>query len=331
MEQSFETLRDKLGAGGEVLGRHDLVGAALGSVGAKAVTLARMGREGIPVPDFYVIASGALALHLADNGISWPSSEDVLTDPERLATLRRDIRAAPMPETIARHVLEAYDRLRSSSGHDTVAVRSSAGDEDSASASFAGQFSSILGVAGRVELLDAVKECWASSLSGRSLGYRASRGAPLGEAPSFGVIVQVQVFSQKAGVLFTVHPADPDGATSYIEANFGTGESVTGGLATPDGLAVSRSSAEVVEARIATKRRMTVISPASRGGRVVDVDDARTSCPVLTQPEIAEIVHTGLRIEELLGGPQDVEWAIDSGGLWILQSRPVTGPSWRKH
>jgi pyruvate, water dikinase len=76
---------------------------------------------------------------------------------------------------------------------------------------------------------------------------------------------------------------------------------------------------------------MTVISPASRGGRVVDVEDARTSCPVLTQSETARIVQTGLRIEELLGGPQDVEWAIDSGGLWILQSRPVTGPRWREH
>jgi phosphoenolpyruvate synthase/pyruvate phosphate dikinase len=203
----------------EVLGQHDIVGAAVDSVGAKAATLARMGREGIPVPDLYVIASGALARHLADNGISWPASEEVLTDPASLDALRRDIRAAPMPEVIARETLEAYDRLRSTSAHDTVAVRSSAGDEDSASASFAGQFTSILGVAGAVELLDAVKECWASSLSGRSLWYRASRGAALGPTPSFGVVVQIQVFSQKAGVLFTVNPMDPDGATSYIEAN----------------------------------------------------------------------------------------------------------------
>jgi phosphoenolpyruvate synthase/pyruvate phosphate dikinase len=314
----------------EVLGQHDILRAAVGSVGGKAATLARMGREGIPVPEFAVITSAAFALHLADNGISWPSPEDVLADPANLDALRREIRAAPVPGGIARQALEAYDRLCSTSGHDTVAVRSSAADEDSASASFAGQFTSILGVAGPVELLDAVKECWASSLSGRSLGYRASRGAALGPAPSFGVIVQIQVFSDKAGVLFTVHPMDPDGASSYIEANFGTGESVTGGLVTPDGVAVSRSSTEVVEARIATKRRMTVISPASRSSGVVEVDDARKSAPVLTQSEAATIVQAGLRIEELLGSPQDVEWAIDSRGLWILQSRPVTTPCWRE-
>jgi phosphoenolpyruvate synthase/pyruvate phosphate dikinase len=312
----------------EVLGQHDIPGVALESVGAKAATLARLAREGIPVPAFHVVASGAFNLHLADNGIAWPAPEEPLTDPGPLAALREDIRAAPMPEAITRQVLEAYDRLRSTSGHDSVAVRSSGNEEDSASASFAGQFASILGVAGPVELLDAVKECWASCLSDRSLRYRASRGASLGPAPSFGVIVQVQVFPDKAGVLFTVHPMDPQSGSSYIEANFGTGESVTGGLATPDAVAVSRSSGTVTEERIATKRRMTVVSPGSNGSRVVEVDDARKRSPALTHSEATGIVQTGLRIEALLGGPQDVEWAIDPGGLWVLQSRPITGPGW---
>lgn len=311
----------------EVVSRQDISDASVPSVGAKAATLARMAREGVPVPDFYVISSDAFALHLAENNISWPRSVDGLSDPGHLAALRHHIREAPVPEAVAEPALEAYEGLCSVSGHDQVAVRSSGGEEDSASASFAGQFSSILGVRGSIDLLDAVRECWASYLSDRSLGYRAGPGTPLDQVPSFGVIVQVQVFSQKAGVLFTVHPLEPDSGMSYIEANFGTGESVTGGLATPDAITISRSSMDVLEVRIGTKRRMTSISLESRGSSVVDVDDSKRQSTVLTDSESRRIARMGLRLETLLDGPQDIEWAFDSEGLWILQSRPVTGIS----
>ena len=164
-----------------------------------------------------------------------------------------------------------------------------------------------------------------SYLSDRSLRYRAGRGIPLGPAPSFGVIVQVQVFSEKAGVLFTVHPLEPDGVTSYIEANFGTGESVVGGLTTPDAITVDRSDAGVVDMHVATKRRMTSVSPERAGSRIVELADDRKNAPVLTDSEAKRIARMGLHIEELFSGPQDIEWAFDSHGLWILQSRPITG------
>jgi pyruvate,water dikinase len=294
-------------------------------VGTKAATLERLSREGVPVPDFYVVSSGAFARHLDDNRITWPESVEALADPGRLAALRDEIRGAPVPDAVVRPAREAYEALCATSGHGHVAVRSSGGEEDSASASFAGQFTSILGVDGPAGVLDAVKECWASYVSEASLRYRAARGTGLDRVPTFGVIVQVQLFSEKAGVLFTVHPLEPDRGLSFIEANFGTGESVTGGLATPDAIVVSRSGADVVETRIATKRRMTTVSRQSAGSRVVDVDGDRAILPVLSPSETQELVRTGLRIEDLLGAPQDIEWAFDSRGLWILQSRPVTG------
>lgn len=311
----------------KVFSQKDIFDVSLSSVGAKAATLARMAREGIPVPDFYVISSGAFVLHLTDNRISWPESADVVMDLGRLAALRDEIREAPVPNAVSQPALEAYDRLCSESGHDKVAVRSSGAEEDSASTSFAGQFTTMLGVDGSIDLLDAVKECWTSYLSDRSIRYRASRGIPLGRAPRFGVIVQTQVFSQKAGVLFTLHPLDPNRGISYIEANFGTGESVVGGLVTPDAISIARSSTKVVEVVIATKRRMTSISLESRGTSVVDVEDSQKNSPVLTESEAQRIFQIGLRIEELLEGPQDIEWAFDSHGLWILQSRPLTGPA----
>lgn len=336
-----------------VVTQQDGATAPLRSVGAKAAALARIAREGIAVPAFFVVSSDAFALHLAAAGIEWPASAgppgspNGSSDPAQVPALRDRIRTAPVPDPVARQAVEAYEALCSASGRDQVAVRSSASEEDSASASFAGQFASILGVRGPVALLDAVRECWASSLSERSLRYRAGLAASAAAAapaathsatsgPGFGVVVQVQVPSHKAGVAFTVHPLEPGGDLSYVEANFGTGESVTSGLANPDGVTVRRSTLEIVETRIGTKRRMTTIAPdpaigpagpAGRGGSVVvDVDEARRQSQVLTDAEAREIAAVGLRLEQVLHGPQDVEWAFDDDGLWVLQSRPVTGP-----
>lgn len=310
-----------------MLDRQESCTAALGLVGAKAATLARLAREGIPVPDFFVVPSTALSLNLEANGISWPGSADAAGESEQFLRLGAGLRAGPVPRTVSKPVLDAYDRLCRASGHPMVAVRSSGAEEDSAAASFAGQFVSILGVQGHVALLDALKDCWASYLTPKSLGYRARPRIEVGAEPRFAVIVQAQVFSRKSGVLFTVHPLEPRGGTACIEANFGTGDSVAGGLATPDTITVSRSTGDVVEAHIATKRRMTSVSPESEGTAVLEVEDHRSTSAVLTDVEARELLQIGVRIEGLLGGPQDIEWAYDDEHLWILQARPITALS----
>jgi pyruvate,water dikinase len=341
-----------------VVTQQDAATAPLPAVGAKAATLAKLAREGIPVPPFFVVSSEAFALHLQANDIGWPLTEEAPVEPDtaadttQAAGLRDRIRTAAVPDAVAGQVVDAYEALCRASGRDQVAVRSSASDEDSAWASFAGQFVSILGVDGSAALLDAVRACWASSLSERALRYRAGLATPFppGEpsptpgwrGPSFGVVVQSQVDSCKAGVAFTVHPLEPDGDLSYVEANFGTGESVTGGLVNPDGITVSRSTLEVVEARIGSKRRMTTTvprpagstrspgslgspgSPGEGGTVVVDLEESMRRSAVLSDDEVRRVVEIGLRLEELLGCPQDVEWAFDSDRFWVLQSRPVT-------
>lgn len=307
-----------------VLSQADTSQAPLGSVGAKAATLARMAREGIPVPPFYVVPSAAFALHLSHNRIAWPPSAARLADPGASSTLRERIRASPMEAALAHRILEAHGHLCAPGGHARVAVRSSGSEEDSAPASFAGQFSSFLNL-GEPALLDAVKDCWASSVSDRSLQYRAANRMPLGPSPAFGVIVQTQVLSERAGVVFTVHPLEPDRGLLYIEANFGSGESVVGGLTTPDSATLSRPDGQVVERVTATKRRMSAVSARRPGSHLVEVEAAQRNAPVLADCEVQELFRMGLRIEQLMGSPQDIEWAYDPHRLWILQARPITG------
>ncbi|MGH9075041.1 MAG: PEP/pyruvate-binding domain-containing protein, partial [Acidimicrobiales bacterium] len=269
-----------------VLGQREVLEAPVRCVGAKAATLARLADEGVPVPAFYVVTADAFASHLARNKIVWPAPGDE-ADREKWAKMRESIAASPIEEALSRQILGAHARMCSQSGHEMVAVRSSGSEEDSKSASFAGQFSSFLNLQGTEIILDAVKDCWASYLSERSRQYRAANCIPLGPVPSFGVIVQTQVLSERAGVIFTMHPLDLAGGSLYIEANFGTGESIVGGLVTPDSATVSRLG--VVETFTATKRRMTQLSLESHGTEVVEVQGPRRDAPVLSEVEVREL------------------------------------------
>jgi len=296
--------------------------ASLASVGAKAATLARLAAQGIPVPDFSVVSSAAFARHLEESRIPWPAGG--VTDARQWTIVRERIHDSSVGTALSGQILAGYERLCQISGHDRVAARSSGSEEDSQLASFAGQFDTILNVDGST-VVASVKECWASYFSERSLEYREANCIPFGLSPTFGVIIQAQVFSQRAGVMFTVHPLDASQPVLYLEANYGTGESVVGGLATPDSVTAPRSGHGVVEIVTGTKRRMTTLSLDSRGSQIVDVEESMRRSPVLTERDVRELSQMGLHIEQLMKGPQDIEWAYDSHQLWILQARPITG------
>lgn len=282
--------------------------------------MARLVAAGIPVPDFFVVTSAAFEHHLAVNSLIWPASDD----PETIEQLAARIAKAPMPGVVHESLVRAYQAQMRANVEKFVAVRSSGAAEDSGPATFAGQFSTTLNIqSGRLKR--AVQECWASSLSAGSLAYRKRRKLLLGPGPAFAVIVQIQVFSQKAGVLFTRHPLEPDGDAAYVEANFGTGESVVGGMITPDSYTLSRSTGKVVEARIGSKKRMTVVSSSEQGSRVIETEPGLRRQAALSADEAELVLAMGLKIEALMGRPQDIEWAFDENRFWILQARPQTG------
>lgn len=316
-------------AEGLILDGEQAVPAPVSRVGGKASRLARLAGAGLPVPEFFVITSEALSLHLEANRIAVDRGGEP-TGAVREKALGDAVTAASMPQELAEKIIRAYQDLFPATGGGSVAVRSSGAEEDSTAASFAGRFASRLGVGSPEGLIHAVKQCWASNFSDPVLQYRFALGARPHHIPGLAVIVQIQIFSERAGVLFTVHPLEPQTLNLYLEANFGTGESVVGGLVTPDALTLSRSSGEVLKADIATKRFMTRVSPDSNGSRLVEVQESLKEAPVLGEEQIRNLVTKALYAEELLGGPQDLEWAFDARGLWILQSRPITaagGPS----
>jgi pyruvate,water dikinase len=227
---------------------------------------------------------------------SWALEEAV--DGERLRALARagDYAGAHVlvvrAEPAGCEVDEAYAQL----GAGRVAVRSSACAEDSETASYAGQQETFLNVEGAGEVRRRIVECWASFFSDRALFYRERKGSL--DDLRMAVVVQQMVAPEKSGVLFTVDPVRRRRDRMVVEAVFGLGEQVVSGEVTPDHYAVDRSGS-VKRERLAN------------GG-------------VLQPDELTKLAELGCALQDRFGCPQDVEWAMADGQLYVLQSRPVT-------
>ncbi|MEX2586578.1 MAG: PEP/pyruvate-binding domain-containing protein [Actinomycetota bacterium] len=300
--------------------RPDLSGASLDEIGGKAAALVRLTDCGIAVPPFFVVSWRALAQHLSLNGIGWNPR---LLDSQGWSSLGQRIPQLAIPAAVLEAVLRQYEKLTASGGRPQVAVRSSAVGEDSAIDSFAGRYLSVLGVSGPEALEKALKQCWASYFDAAAAARRA-RGAHPADHPDLALIVQAQIFAEKAGVVFTRHPVLPDMDSVYMEANFGTGESVVGGMVTPDSALVSRSTGTVEEYVVGDKRRMTLVSAEAEGSATVEIEPDLRKARVLSDERAAEVARLSINIERAFGAPQDVEWAIDDAGVWVLQARPIT-------
>lgn len=274
------------------------------AVGGKAYTLGVLIRAGVRVPDGFVLRTEALERHLRSSALD--QAIDALCErvdtgqPEHLGEIAAAIRSlfdtAPM-SGVLRDELRALARPLLARG--SVVVRSSAVGEDSAERSFAGQLDSILHVADEIALERAVLACWASYWSERALFYRAARHVP---SRGMGVVVQQQVAARAAGVLFT----DAGDGTALVEYTAGLGDRLVAGEIDPARISIERSSRAVRHS----------------GQRCADADSV-----VVSDGGIDALASMAAELEHMLGGPQDVEWAMTADGdLFVVQSRPITAP-----
>ena len=237
--------------------------------------------------------------------------------------VRAMILAEPLPDWLEAAIREAHAQLTGGDASAAVAVRSSATAEDTESASFAGMNETFLNVLGSDALIDAVRRCWASLFGGRTVFYRAKRGFSQAEM-DIAVVVQRQIASIRAGVMFTLDPATGRADRIVIEGSFGLGESVVSGSVSPDRYVVEKSTMAIVTREVRAKE--STIEPADGGGTATRRLSAEESMrPVLDDAEVRQLAELGVRIERHYGAPQDTEWAFDAAGtVWMLQSRPVT-------
>lgn len=199
------------------------------------------------------------------------------------------------------------------------AVRSSAIDEDSTAASFAGQHLTVLNVNSPDDLPAAVRQVWWSAHSAAAIAYRRRVG--LFTRPSVGVVIQTLLAPDVAGVMFTEHPVT--GADErLIEASWGLGEAVVAGLVVPDQFRLDRLGQ--VLTRTAGHKRIA-IRPLPNGGTFEQqVAPMQVNELCLDDLQLLALSELALQCEKVYGPRRDIEWAFQDRTLYLLQCRKIT-------
>ncbi|HZO97972.1 MAG TPA: phosphoenolpyruvate synthase [Gaiellaceae bacterium] len=299
--------------------------------GGKGANLGELTAAGLPVPPGFVVGAPAYAAFVDRTGLRGRIEERLagvdVDDAGALEAAARDVRALveaePVPEDVEAAIRRAYEELAGGDVDAPVAVRSSATAEDTEAASFAGMNETFLNTCGADEVVAAVRRCWSSLFGARTIFYRAKRG--FGQAGmDIAVVVQRQVPSTRAGVMFTVDPSTGASDRLVIEGSFGLGEAVVSGGVSPDRYVVDKETLRILLAETHPKERAVDARPG--GGTVVrELGRDEAATPALADAEVRALAELGRRIERHYGSPQDTEWAIDPAGtIWMLQSRPVT-------
>ena len=263
-----------------------LADATSESCGGKAAALGDLLRAGLPVPDGFVIPHD---INQSSGAVSPSLRTEVAGELARL-------------------------------GHPVVAVRSSAMNEDTADASAAGQYESVIGVQGAANVCEAIATCWRSADAPRVSSYWThSRADARPPVSNMAILVQQVIAADAAGVMFTPHHL---GEPTRIEASWGLGLSVVGGTVTPDTYDVAADLS--VSHRVGSKQTRIDLDPERGGVAPTTVTPRQQQARALDDDAVLALTSLGTQIAALRGGPQDVEWAVADGAIWILQARPVT-------
>jgi pyruvate, water dikinase len=313
------------------------------TVGGKGANLGELTQAGLPVPPGYIITADAYFDYVKATGLEQKISsiidgfdkENTKDLQERAEKSKELILSTPLPENLKQEILDGYHKLAEDSKTPLaelyVAVRSSATAEDLAGASFAGQQATYLNVIGDDDLLTAVLKCWASLFEARAIYYRAEQG--FGQLDvGIAVPVQKMVNSDAAGVMFTIDPSNNDLDHISIEAAYGLGEVVVLGAVTPDRYLVDKKTMEITSKEIF--KQEWKLTRESGSGDTGDLSVLKSeSIPVpaelqeaqkISDELIGKLASLAIQIEKHYGKPQDTEWALEGGNIYMVQSRPVT-------
>lgn len=320
------------------IGKNDIA-----KVGGKGANLGEMFSAGIPVPYGFVVSAGAYfdflkkakLVPVIKNHLKLLDHKDSRSLNQTADYIQKAILKARMPEEIAREIMFSYlalldkgkkaarvvSKLSSVMKEPLVAVRSSATAEDLPDASFAGQQDTFLNVQGEAVVVKKVQEAWASLFTPRAIFYREEQKFDHMRV-GLAAVVQMMVAATSSGVMFTVDPVTNEKGKVVIEAIFGLGELIVQGAVTPDHFEVDKKTNEIIAKKIALQSQKLV--KRGRETKEVSLSKGEGTKQKITDSEIKKIATLGKKLEDHYYFPQDVEWAIENGNIYIVQTRPIT-------
>lgn len=295
--------------------------------GGKASNLGELLRGGFRVPGGFCVNSDGFWQFMKYNNIINEidrvvnaAKDDKTTElSQQIEALKNAIITGSYPGDLRAEIESLYNELPEGK---KVAVRSSATAEDLKEASFAGQQETYLGVCGIDELLNKIKECFASLYDARAVLYRQKMGFNSTDV-ALAVIVQEMINSDVSGVIFTENPVRRNSDEIMINASYGLGESIVSGQVNPDIFIYSKSKNEIVMKTLGSKQ-ISIYMNAHNGTDTIETAEEKRKSYSLTDEQIIELSDVSKKIEDMYKMPMDIEWAYENGKLYILQARAVT-------
>jgi pyruvate,water dikinase len=298
-------------------------------VGGKGANLGEMTQAGIPVPPGFIVTSESWYQFLEETGLSKEIKKLLdgidVQDTKKLQKISEEIKwlitSSQMPNSIQDKIRSYYGQL-SADREMLVAVRSSATAEDLPDASFAGQQASFLNIKGDTDVVRTVQKCWASLFEARAIFYRVQQKFDHFKV-GIAVPVQKMVQSDVSGIMFSINPVTNDMDSIIIEAVYGLGEYIVGGVITPDHYEIDKSSLAIKNKTI-VKQTHKLALRKDGGNEDVAIPEEWQNIQKLWDESIAPLADISRKLEKHYGKPQDSEWAVENGQVFIVQTRPIT-------
>lgn len=295
-------------------------------VGGKGANLGELfGISGIQAPNGFCVTTHAYK-EITENNPELDALFEQLSflkvdDQEKISELGAKIRSVitgiEIPAEIAAEIVKHLELLGKDNAY---AVRSSATAEDLPTASFAGQQDTYLNIIGRDSMLRHVSKCWASLYTDRAITYRIQNGFEHRKV-FLSVVVQLMIFPDAAGIMFTADPVTSNRKITSIDASFGLGEAMVSGTVNSDNYTVR--GGVITDKKISTKL-LAVYVLKEGGTEEREIEPARQNIQTLTNEQILQLEKVGRTMEAYFGCPQDIEWCLYQNELYIVQSRPIT-------
>jgi pyruvate,water dikinase len=301
-------------------------------VGKKCANLGEMTRIGLPIPPGFAISIAIYRKFAEETGavkqiyhyvssLGELKGQNIAVFDKLSQNIQDMIEGKKLPEDIKKMVGSYYEELCNKVDIPNVAVSvRSSGTE-----SRPGMFETYLNVIGIEEVLDKIKKVWSSAYTSRAIAFRINKDIPV-IGDELGIAVSKMVNARSSGICFTVNPVTGDTTKIIIDANWGLGEGVVSGAESVDRFVVDKETLVILDSYIGKKSKQVVAK--KRGADWDDVPLKKQSTPCLGDDEIVAIAKLAILLEERLGEPQDIEWAIDNDftppkNIFLLQTRPA--------
>lgn len=256
--------------------------------GGKGGNLVKLVQHGLPVPPFFIISAKALELaYFMHWGVELATDIKASSSDlaERIRQSHKSAHICGLENTATE--LELF----TDNACINFAVRSSASDEDGEK-SFAGQLLSFLNVP-QEQVIEKTFQVFASSFERRALAYRKLNR--LGAAVIPAVVIQQMVAADSAGVIFSYDPVKLDTDHAVLAITSGLGDKLVDGSVDGKTIYLKRQ-AKAVEHK----------------------------CDLLSSKQTEQLLQLLIECETIFSGPQDLEFAIADGEVYLLQARPIT-------